>query len=163
MKRLLIYFILFLSIFLIQACSLKHKWQNKQKENITHRKQEHYKYLLTKEHLILDTSLQYSHSRLNHYRIWHLAGNVKMHPDGSLQTDQAVIQTWHSEADSQQTTSLKITNENQRLEERSIKEESITLNKKSTQKEKRKFTTNLWWMVLLLIPVGFWIFRRRWL
>ncbi|HLR49820.1 MAG TPA: hypothetical protein VK076_04545, partial [Candidatus Sphingobacterium stercoripullorum] len=77
--------------------------------------------------------------------------------------DQAVIQTWHSEADSQQTTSLKITNENQRLEERSIKEESITLNKKSTQKEKRKFITNLWWMVLLLIPVGFWIFRRRWL
>src|SRR5690625_1986679 len=134
MKRLLIYFILFMSIFLIQACSLKHKWQNKQKENITHRKQEYLSHQLTKEHLILDTSLQYSHSRLNHYRIWHLAGNVKMHPDGSLQTDQAVIQTWHSEADSQQTTTLKITNENQRLEERSIKEESITLNKNPPRK-----------------------------
>ena len=163
MKSLFTYFVLFVSLLLLQGCSLKHKSKKQEQKDLNYRNQEHYKYLLTKEHLILDTSLQYSHSRLNHYRIWHLAGNVKMHPDGSLQTDQAVIQTWHSEADSQQTTSLKITNENQRLEERSIKEESITLNKKSTQKEKRKFTTNLWWMVLLLIPVGFWIFRRRWL
>jgi len=163
MKRLFKYFVLFLSLLLLLGCSLKHKWRNKQKENTIHRKQEYLSHRLTKEHLTLDTNLQYSHSQLKHYRLWHLSGNVQMHPDGSLQTDQAVIQTWHSEADSQQTTSLKITNENQRLEERSIKEESITLNKKSTQKEKRKFTTNLWWMVLLLIPVGFWIFRRRWL
>ena len=72
----------------------------------------------------------------------------------SLQTDHAILQTWHNETDSQQTTSSKSTYQNQSIEEQSIAEESTTLNKKSTQKEKRKFTTNLWRLTLLLIPLG---------
>lgn len=163
MKRFTLYLTLFVCFTLYTNCSLKHKWRTNQKESISRKKQEHIRHSITSERMLIDTGFQYTYAQLKNYRLWTLSGNVHIQADGSLQSDQAVIQTWHSEADSQQTTSLKITNENQRLEERSIKEESITLNKKSTQKEKRKFTTNLWWMVLLLIPVGFWIFRRRWL
>lgn len=72
----------------------------------------------------------------------------------SFQTDHAILQTWQNEIDSQQAISSKTAYQNQRLEEVSIAEEAITLNKKSTQKEKRKFTTNFWWLILLLIPLG---------
>ena len=160
MKRLFIYFVLFLSVLLFQGCSLKHKRHNKQKEHLSHSKQEYLRHLLTKENLILDTSLQYSHSQLNHYRLWHLSGNVKIHPNGSLHTDHAILESWHSETDSQQTTSLEITYQNQRVEEETSVNESIDINKRSSYKEKRKFTSNLWWLVLVLILL---ILGYRWI
>jgi|SRR5690554_3708882 len=163
MKRIALYLLLFLSSILFVSCSLKHKWKNKQQQNITHSKNEHLSHLLSSEHLTLDTNSHFSHAQLQNYRLWTLSGNVQIHPNGNLQTDHAILQTWYSEVDNQQMISSKSTYQNQNIEETSITEESTTLNKKSTQKEKRKFTTNLWWLVLLLIPVGFWRFRRRWL
>lgn len=162
MKRSALYLILFLCSILFANCSLKHKWQNNQQENFTHRKNEYLQHLLNSEHLILDTNLHFSHTQLQNYRLWTLSGNVQISPNGSLQTDHAILQTWHNETDSQQTISSKTTYQNQSLEEESIVEEVTILNKKSTQKEKRKFTTNLWWLVLLIIPLGLWRIRRRW-
>ena len=160
MKRLPIYFILFLSTLLLQGCSLKHKWQNKQKENLTHRKQEHLSHLLANEHLIVDTSLQYSHSQLLHYRLWRLSGNVNFHPNGSFQTDHAILESWHNATDSQETTSFQTTYQNQTLEHDAIKQEATDINKKSSYKEKRKFSTNLWWLLVVLIPLLLlWVFR----
>lgn len=163
MKRLFIYFVLFLCLFVLKGCSLKHKWRNKQKENTIHRKQEYLSHLLTTEHLVLDTSLQYSHTQLKHYKLWHLSGNVQIHPDGSLLTDHAILESWHSEVDSHQIASSSTIYQNQRVEEERLASESIDINKKSNYKEKRKASLNLWWLVLLLIPVGLWRFRRRWL
>lgn len=160
MKRLFIYFVLFLCLFVLKGCNLKHKWRNKQKENTIHRKQEYLSHLLTTEHLVLDTSLQYSHTQLKHYKLWHLSGNVQIHPDGSLLTDQALLESWHSEVDSHQMASSSINYQNQRVEEERLATESIDINKKSTYKEKRKASLNLWWLVLLLPLLLVWSYRR---
>lgn len=160
MKRLVRYLILFLCSIVYASCSLKHKWQNKQQEKFNHSKKEHLQHLLRSEHLVLDTNLHFSHTQLQNYRLWTLSGNVQIYSNGSFQTDHAILQTWHNETDSQQTSSSKTTYQNQSVEETSITEEAINLNKKSTQKEKWKFTTNLWWLTLLLIPLGLWRFRK---
>lgn len=161
MKRLLIVFTLFVSSCLIMSCSLKHKLQTKGQEKLTQNKQSYLNHLITTEHVILDTSLQYAHMQLQNHQLWRLSGNVKMHPDGWLQTDHATLQTWHNAVDSQQTTSFKTSYKNQSEDKEARIEESTAINKKSTYKQKRKFTTNLWWLVLLLPLLLLWFFRRN--
>lgn len=163
MKRFVLYLSLFLSLTFCTNCSLKHKLHIKQKEKFSRKKQEQINHVLNSEHAILDTSFQFAHKQLKIYRLWRLSGNVKIHPDGILETDHAILETWHSETDSQQIVSSNITHEIQKIEDQSIIEETTNLDKKSTYKEKRKATTSLWWLVLLVIPLGLWRFRKRWL
>jgi len=163
MKRFILYLSLLLNIIYCTSCSLKHKWHTKQKEKISRKKQEQIEHLLISEHVILDTSFQYAHTQLKNYRLWTLTGNVKIDPDGSLHTDQAILQSWHSETDSQHVASRNITYQTQKQEDQTTIEETTNLNRESTHKEKRKATTNLWWLLLLVIPLGILFTRRRWL
>ena len=160
MKRFILYFVLLLSILLVKGCSLKHKWYTHQKEKLSRKKQEHISHVLTSEQVILDTSFQYIHKQIKNYRLWRLSGNVKIHPNGILETDHAILETWHNETDSQQTNSFKTTYQNKKVEEKVIANESIDINKKSSYKEKRKLNINLWWLVLLIIPLGILLIRR---
>lgn len=163
MKRFILYLLLIMSLTFCTNCNLKYKWHTNQKEKLQRKKQEQIHHILTSEHVILDSSFQFSHKQLKNYRLWTLSGNVQIYPNGSLQTDHASLESWYNEIDSQQAISSNTTYQNKSLEEESIVEEGTTLNKKSTQKEKRKFTTNLWWLVLLIIPLGLRGIRRRWL
>jgi len=161
MKRSALYLILFLCSILFANCSLKHKWQNKQQENFTHRKNEHLQHLLNSEHLILDTNLHFSHTQLQNYRLWTLSGNVQISPNGSLQTDHAILQSWQKTSDNQQTTSSKTIYQNKVLAKESLTEETIDRNKHSAEKKKWKTSTNWWWLLLLFISIGTWFFVNR--
>lgn len=163
MKRFQLYFVLIATTILLQSCSLKHKWLQKQQEQITHSKQEHLKHALTSKQLMLDTTKYFNYSQLQYYHLWTLSGNVQIQPDGSLRTNNATLQTWHKEVDSQQTRNYKTIYEQQAIEDEVIMKENSLLNKKVINKEKRKLTTNLWWLLLLLLPLAAWLFRKRWL
>ncbi|HLS11352.1 MAG TPA: hypothetical protein VK050_04275 [Flavobacteriaceae bacterium] len=161
MKRLIVYLVISFFCLLLASCSLKHKWQNNQKEKLSRKKQEHISHVLTSERIILDTSFQIGHSKLKNYRLWRLSGKVNIQANGTIQTDQAILQTWHSETDSQQTSSFKTTYQNKKVAESFIADESIDINTKSSYKEKRKLNINLWWLLLLVIPLFLWRARRR--
>lgn len=160
MKRLFLYLTLFLSLILFSNCSLKHKWRAKQKEKLIHKKQARINHVLTSEQVILDTSFQYIHKQLKNYLLWELSGNVHIHANGSIQSDHATLQSWHSETDSLESQLSKAVYQNQRTEDQHTSEESTLSSRKISHQKKRKATTNLWWIVLLLIPLGVLVFRR---
>src|SRR5690625_76502 len=109
MKRLIVYLVISFFCLLLASCSLKHKWQINQKEKISRKKQEHISHVLTSERIMLDTSFNFRQSKLKNYRLWRLSGNVNIHANGTIQTDHAILETWHGETDSQQTNSLNTT------------------------------------------------------
>lgn len=160
MKRLLIYFILYLSALLLKGCSLKHKWQTKHQERLSKTKQTSLNHSLTSQKLVIDTSSYLTYSDFKTYHQWTLSGNVKLHPNGTLQTDHATLESWHSESDSQQNTSSQSTYQNQTLEQESMVHESTNIKKKSNYKEKWKTSLNLWWLLLLLPVFLIWSYRR---
>src|SRR5690625_7827619 len=134
MKRIIVYIFISFFCLILASCSLKHKWQNNQKEKLSRKKQKHISHVLTSERIILDTSFQIGHSKLKNYRLWRLSGKVNIQANGTMQTDQAILQTWHSETDSQQTRSLKTTYQNKKEAESFTVEESIVITTKTRNK-----------------------------
>ena len=161
MKRIILFLAITLSFTLFSNCSLKHKWRSKQKAKFLHQKQEQISQLQTTERVVLDTNWQYAQTHLKNYQSWTLYGNVKIHPDGSLQSDHATLESWQSKTDEQQTAGSKNTYQNQKSEKQTSTNQTISLQRKSSHKEKRKACTNLWWLVVLLLPLGIWWGRKR--
>ncbi|HLS11238.1 MAG TPA: hypothetical protein VK050_03660 [Flavobacteriaceae bacterium] len=161
MKRIILFLVIALSFTLFSNCSLKHKWRSKQKEKFSHQKQEQISRLQTTERVVVDTSWQYAHTQLKNYQLWALAGNVKIHPDGSLESDHATLQSWQSKTDEQQTAGRKNTYQTQKSEKQTSTNQTTSLQRKSSHKEKRKANINLWWLLVLLLPLGIWWGRKR--
>src|SRR5690625_8006261 len=114
MKRLIVYLVISFFCLLLASCSLKHKWQNNQKEKLSRKKLVHISHVLTSERIILDTSFQIGHTKLKNYRLWRLSGNVNIKANGTIRTNQDILQTWHSETDSELTKSNKTTYQNKK-------------------------------------------------
>src|SRR5690625_6038493 len=138
MKRIILFLVIALSFTLFSNCSLKHKWRSKQKEKFSHQKQEQISRLQTTERVVVDTSWQYAHTQLKNYQLWALAGNVKIHPDGSLESDHATLHSWQSKTDEQQTAGRKNTYQTQKSEKQTSTNQTTSLQRKSSHKEKRR-------------------------
>lgn len=161
MKRFTLYLTLFVCFTLYTNCSLKHKWRTNQKESISRKKQEHIRHSITSERMLIDTGFQYTYAQLKNYRLWTLSGNVHIQADGSLQSDHAILQTWHSETDSLENYYAKTAYVSDNEEDQYVLEDATELNRNMRHKEKRKANTNWWWLVLLvLLPLGVLITRR---
>ena len=162
MKRFILFLALSVCFILYTNCSLKHKWRTRKKENLSRKKQEYIHHTVASEQLLIDTGFQFAHTQLKTYRVWTLSGNVHIHSDGSLQSDHAILQAWHSEIDSVENHFVKTVYARINEEDKYVLEEATEVNRKLDYKEKRKANRNWWWLVVLLVlSIGV-LISRRW-
>lgn len=162
MKRFIIHFILLLYLGLSTNCSMKHKWRSKLEEKASKTTQVHKQVQETARERVTDTSFQHSLSEIHSYQLWQFSGDVKFAPDGSIQSNQVQLQTWHKQADALQLSQSHARHTSQETNTTSTTESQSEVSKKSDYKEKQKFRLNLGWVALVLILVlGVYLFWRR--